>query len=65
MSVKFIEKYQQWYPSEFTYKTWDGNEIQADWRLMLNLYWKGTTMKRKRNEEPDFWQFLKEKGVQL
>ena len=65
MVVKFIEKYQQWYPSEFTYTTWDGKEVKADWKFMLNLYWKGTTMKRKRNEEPDFWQFLKEKGVQL
>jgi len=32
---------------------------------MLNLYWKGIAMQREHNKLPDFWEFIKEKGVQV
>ena len=60
-----IEKYKEWYPEPFVYTTWDGKQQQADWKFMLELYWKGTTMKRSYREEPDFWKFLKDKQVQI
>ena len=50
---------------EFEYETWNGVKVKADWKFMLNLYWKGTTMKRERHKEPDFWEFLKEKGIEV
>ena len=60
---KLIEKYQLWYPTEFKYTAWNGDEIKADWKFMLELYWKGTTMKRKRDELPDIWKFLDEREI--
>lgn len=64
LCLKLIEKYQEWFPSEFVYTSWNGVDVVADWKFMLNLYWKGTTMKRKRDEEPDFLSFIKEKEKQ-
>lgn len=60
---KLIEKYQLWYPSEFTYTAWNGDEVKSNWKFMLELYWKGTTMKRKRDELPDIWKFLNEREI--
>lgn len=63
--VKFtIAKYKKWYPKEFEYTDWNGNTIKADWKFILNLYWKATTMQRVRGVEPDYWDFLKEYEIQ-
>lgn len=63
-ALHLIEKYREWFPSKFEYTAWDGRLMKADWKFMLNLYWKGTTMKRVRNKEPDFLRFIKEKEKQ-
>lgn len=60
-----VDKYKQWYPEPFVYTTWDGKKQQSDWKHMLELYWKGTTMKRNRYEEPCFWKFIADKGLQV
>lgn len=65
IAKKIIEKYQFWYPKEFEYTAWNGEIIKADWKFMLELYWKGTTMKRERHVEPDVWEFFKEKGIEI
>lgn len=58
-----IDLYQKWYPSEFEYLSHSGEKIKADWKFMLELYWKGTTMMRKHNEEPDVWKFFKDHDI--
>ena len=65
LALHLIKKYKEWFPSEFEYETWNGVKVKADWKFMLNLYWKGTTMKRERHKEPDFWGFLKEKRIEV
>lgn len=64
LALHLIKKYKEWFPSEFEYTPWEGRLIKADWKFMLNLYWKGTTMKRDRDKEPDFLEFIKEKEQQ-
>lgn len=63
-AVFAVNKYKQWYPKEFTYEDWTGKEVKADWKFILNLYWKGIAMQREHNKLPDFWDFLSEKGLQ-
>ena len=65
IAQKLIEKYKSWYPEEFEYTAWDGKKVKADWKFMLELYWKGTTMKRERNKEPNVWEFFREKGISV
>jgi hypothetical protein len=60
---KLVEKYKFWYPEPFEYTAWNGEKQRADWKSILELYWKGTTMKRERDKEPDIWEFLRQKGV--
>jgi hypothetical protein len=60
-----IDLYHSWYPDTFEYVTWDAKVVESTPIQLLELYWKGTTMKRKRNELPDFWSFLKERGIKL
>lgn len=55
-------KYKLWYPEPVTYTTWYGKKVTRTWEDMLDLYWKGTTMKRERDKVPNFWSFMKEKG---
>ena len=65
IAQKLIEKYKFWFPEEFEYTSWNGKQIQADWKSMLELYWKGTTMKRERDKHPNVWEFFIEKGVRV
>ena len=60
-----VNLYKNWYPSEFEYKDCFGNLIKADWKFMLELYWKGTTMMRSHNEEPCIWKFFNQYGIDL
>lgn len=55
--------YATWYPNSFEYNCVSGTQITANAEFMLNLYWKGTTMKRRRHELPDFDSYLKEKNI--
>lgn len=63
--VHSIQKYKLWYPEPFVYTDWQGNEVKADWKFMLELYWKGTTMKREREVIPDFWDYARKVEVDL
>ena len=62
--VKFtIQKYKEWYPDNFDYQDWRGDNFKADWKFMLEIYWMGTTMMRNVGELPNYWRFLESKGV--
>lgn len=58
-----ISLYKEWYPNRFKYTSHDGRQIMSDWKHMLELYWKGTTMKRSLDDELIVWEFLKDRGI--
>lgn len=48
-----VAKFKQWYPEPFVYKDWRGNQIKADWRSLLDLYFKCCYMKRSKDDPSD------------
>jgi hypothetical protein len=44
--LKMKELYQLWYPEEFSYTAWNGDEVKADWVSMMQLYADCAHMKR-------------------
>ena len=60
-----ISLYKGWYPNEFEYTSHDGRKIKSNWKHLLELYWKGTTMKRSFDDDLDVWKFLESKGIKL
>ena len=49
--LKVIKKYKQWYPDKFTYVDWNGVTHEADWKSMLELYFKCAKMKESMNDQ--------------
>jgi 5'-3' exonuclease len=58
-----IDQFKLLYPSEFTYTDCHGMECQATWKDMLEMYWKCAYMKRSWDDESNFWEFAKERGI--
>lgn len=54
-----ISKFKQWYPESFEYKDWQGNTIKADWKFLLDLYFKCCYMKRSKDDPSDYNQLLR------
>lgn len=46
-----LNLYQDWYKGDFTYTAWDGTEINADWKFMLELYYAALRMKRTKEDD--------------
>lgn len=57
-----VQKYKEFYPEPFVYTAWNGQEIQATWETMADLYFKCAWMKRSWDDESDFKQLLKSRG---
>ena len=59
-----IQQYKTWYPSEITYTAWDGIEITADYKFLMDLYYKCAKMKKTEDDQLDAAAFLESFGVQ-
>lgn len=61
---KVIEVYKRLYPEPFDYVAWDGTKVKnADWKSMLDLYFKCAYMKRSWTDPSDWRIFFAERGV--
>ena len=53
-----ISEYKKLYPDPFEYESHTGKTINADWKYLLEMYWKCSYMKRSWNDKSDFWTFV-------
>lgn len=58
-----IQKYKEWYPEPFEYTSWDEKVIKADWKFMLDLYFKCCWMKRRIDDPSDPKELFDKYGV--
>lgn len=58
-----IQKYKEWYPEPFEYTSWDEKIIKADWKFMLDLYFKCCWMKRRIDDPSDPKELFDKYGV--
>lgn len=63
--TKIKELYQTWYPEEFVYTAWNGEEVQGDWLQMMQLYADCAYMKRFETDRLDVEQTLNKLGVNV
>ncbi len=63
--LKVIAKYKQWYPDKFTYVDWNGVTHEADWKSMLELYFKCAKMKESMDDQLIAGEFFDKYGVVL
>lgn len=59
---KVVAKYREWYPSPVVYQSWAGATITADWRGMLDLYFKCAYMQRDWDDQTSWDILFKMKG---
>lgn len=60
-----IEQYRVWYPEEFSYKDWTGEEHTSNHIDMMCLYHKACRMKETENDPLDFRAFASKYGIVL
>jgi hypothetical protein len=60
-----VQKYKEWYPSEFTYTSWDGTTVESSYKHMLHLYHCCVRMKEHKTQLPNFESFCTKYGVNL
>ena len=58
-----IKKYKEWYPEPFEYTAWNGEVIQADWKFLLDIYFKCCWMKRRVDDPSDPRELFDKYGV--
>lgn len=61
--AKMKELYQTWYPEEFVYTAWNGEEVQGSWLQMMQLYADCAHMKRFESDRLDVEQTLNKMGI--
>jgi len=59
------DMYKQWYPDTFTYKDWQGVEHEANYKSILDLYFKCCRMKSHEFDELNSEEFFAKYGVEL
>lgn len=55
---RMVLEYKKLYPDVFVYTSWNGVEVEADWKDMLEMYWKCAYMKRSWKDESNVWEYL-------
>lgn len=58
-----VVEYQKLYPDKFAYTAWNGLELEADYRSMMDIYWQCAYMKRYWGDPSDYFDFWKKKGI--
>lgn len=57
-----VQKYKEFYPEPFVYTAWNGQEVEATWETMADLYFKCCWMKRSWDDTSDWQEVLKARG---
>lgn len=57
------ELYRSWYPEDFTYTAWNGEEVQGGWLQMMQLYADCAHMKRYEGDRLDVEITLNKMGL--
>ena len=60
---KVVEVYKYLYPDKFEYKDWRGQEHEADWKSMLDIYFKCAWMGRTQDDKYDFRELFDKYGA--
>ena len=60
-----VDQYKKWYPTEFEYSDFEYELHKADYKVMLDLYFKCCRMKQTEDDPLDSVAFLKKYGVEL
>ena len=60
-----IQQYKEWYPEEFTYTDWEGNEHTSDYKQMLSLYFRCARMMTTETDSLSFKDFCTQRGIEL
>ena len=58
-----IKQYQTWFPDTIEYVAWKGEKIEADWKYILELYFKCARMKTSYDDELNVWEFMEKYNV--
>jgi len=58
-------KYKEWYPEPFEYTAWNGEVVQADYRSMIDLYFKCAKMMTTEDDSLDSIEFFNRYGVEI
>lgn len=60
-----LDMYKQWYPDIFNYTDWQGVEHEANYKTILDLYFKCCRMKSHEFDELNADEFFDKYGVEL
>lgn len=60
---KMKKLYQSWYPDDFTYIAWSGEEVEGSWLQMMQLYADCAHMKRFEGDRLDVKNTLDKMGL--
>lgn len=56
--------YRMWYPEQFTYTAWNGQQVEADYLHMMQLYIDAAHMRRFKEDKLNVKEILGKLGVQ-
>jgi hypothetical protein len=60
-----VEQFKKFYPDKFEYTDWNGQQHEADYVTMLDLYYRCARMMRSKDDALDFRLLLDKHGVTL
>lgn len=60
-----VRKYKEWYPEDFVYTAWNGEQVKSNWKHMLQLYWSCLKMKTSEDDPLSAEEFFSNYGVDL
>jgi len=63
--LRVIDQFKKFYPDVFTYRDWKGEEHEANYVTMLDLYFKCARMKRTKDDPLDFRVLLDKYGISI
>jgi hypothetical protein len=63
--AKVVWQFKQWYPDVIEYTAWNGEKVQADWKYLIDVYFKCCRMKESKEDDLDFTKFAARYGVDL
>lgn len=60
---RLADLYKMWYPEAFTYTAWNGQEVNADWKWMLQMYLDAAHMQRFEGDRIQLEAVLDKMGI--
>lgn len=62
VSAAVVQQFKKFYPEPVKYTTWDGREVEKDWKGFMQMYFMCCRMKRTLDDDLDCFKLLKERG---